>query len=159
MDFQSYYVFNPRRMADLRIGASILKEALDRETEKEERAQRSRQERKAAEAAVARDVRPFLPPIHDMVFLHWRVFDRMTYASLSRQVKLAFLDDRKAKMLRDQRERELQGARQSARESLGASPPPASPPSSPVPMPGPGHTLAAVDQTDPDMDQPPPYPD
>lgn len=42
MDFQSYYVFNPSRMADLRVGAAMLREALDRETQKEERSQRQR---------------------------------------------------------------------------------------------------------------------
>lgn len=44
-------------MADLRIGAAILKEALDRELEKEERLQRNREEQKAAEAVVAQNVR------------------------------------------------------------------------------------------------------
>lgn len=44
-------------MADLRMGAAILKETLDRETEKEARLQRNREERKAAEAAVAQNVR------------------------------------------------------------------------------------------------------
>ena len=57
MAFQSYYVFNTNKMEDLRVGAAILKEALDRETEKEERAQRSKEEQKAVAAAAAQNVR------------------------------------------------------------------------------------------------------
>lgn len=69
---------------------------------------------------------------------------------------LAFMDDRKTKMMRDEMERESREARESARASGGvASPPPPSPVQSPVPMPGLGHTLASVDN--PDVDQPPPY--
>lgn len=56
-DFQSYYVFNPSKIADLRIGAAMLREAIDRETQKEERSRRSREEQKAAAAAVAQNVR------------------------------------------------------------------------------------------------------
>ena len=57
MAFQSYYVFNTSKMEDLRVGAAILKEALDRETEKEERAQRGKEEQKAVAAAAAQNVR------------------------------------------------------------------------------------------------------
>ena len=57
MAFQSYYVFNTNKMEDLRVGAAILKEALDRETEKEERAQRGKEEQKAVAAAAAQNVR------------------------------------------------------------------------------------------------------
>lgn len=78
-----------------------------------------------------------------------------------RQVKLAFLDDRQRKMVRDQMERELQEARQSVQGSQSASVAPTSlppPDQSPSHMPGPGYTLAAaVDQEG--MDQPPPYHD
>ncbi|KAI6119315.1 hypothetical protein EDD16DRAFT_935552 [Pisolithus croceorrhizus] len=35
-DFQPYYVFNPRHVADLRIGAAILAEAIDLEEKKQE---------------------------------------------------------------------------------------------------------------------------
>ena len=68
MNLQSHYVFKPSKMADLRIGAAMLREAIDRETEKEERVQRNREEQKAAAAAVAQNVRFF--------FLVWarRVF-------------------------------------------------------------------------------------
>lgn len=72
---QPYYVFNPRYMENLCIGAAILKEAIDLETEKQGRMQRNRAEEKAAAAAAAQNV------------------------------KLAFLDDRKTKALHDQRER------------------------------------------------------
>ena len=54
-NFQPFYVFNKRRMNDLKIGAAIIKEALDRELPKEEQAARKRAEEKAAhEAAVAK---------------------------------------------------------------------------------------------------------
>lgn len=52
-NFQPYYVFNPRKLHDLQIGAAILKEALDRQSEKDERASRAKQEEKeATEAAL-----------------------------------------------------------------------------------------------------------
>lgn len=44
-------------MDDLRIGAAILKEALDREMDKEDRARRSMEEQKAVAAAAAQNVR------------------------------------------------------------------------------------------------------
>jgi len=130
MAFQSNYVFNAGKMEDLRVGAAILKEAIDRETEREERAQRGKEEQKAVAAAAAQNV------------------------------KLAFLDDRKSKMIRDERDRELREARESGRGSQSASAPLAPSPSQdeiPVPMPGTGYTLATVDN--PDVDQPPPYHD
>ncbi|KAI9574443.1 hypothetical protein HD554DRAFT_2047106 [Boletus coccyginus] len=129
--FQSYYVFNASKMEDLRMGAAILKEAIDRETKREERAHWSMEEQRAVAAAAAQNV------------------------------KLAFLDDRRRKLMLDERERELRRARESAQGSQSTSAPLApSPPledQSPVPMPGLGYTLAAVDN--PDVDQPPPYHD
>jgi hypothetical protein len=125
-EFQLYYVFHVTKMDDVRVGAVILKEVLDRETEKEERERRNMVEQKAAVAAAAQNV------------------------------KLAFLDDRRRKMMHDKRERELREARESTRGAhspsvaLAPSPPPAT-------MPGPGHTLVAVDN--PDVDEPPPYHD
>jgi len=80
-NFQPFYTFNSRRMDDLRTGTAILKEFLDLENERAERAARSRVDQKAVAAAVAN------------------------------QVKLAFMDDRKSKLLHDQRERELRAAR------------------------------------------------
>ncbi|KAF9247075.1 hypothetical protein BU15DRAFT_84637 [Melanogaster broomeanus] len=80
-DFQPYYMFNSRKMTDLRI-----------ENQKQDRQKRSKEEEKVAAAAVA----------HNACFF----------------VKLAFLDDRKSKMLRDARERELRTA---AAEAAGGS--------------------------------------
>ena len=57
MAFQSYYVFNHGKMEDLRVGAAILKEAIDRETDKEERVQRNMEEQKAVAAAATQNVR------------------------------------------------------------------------------------------------------
>ncbi|CDO75594.1 hypothetical protein BN946_scf184858.g34 [Trametes cinnabarina] len=79
-DFQPYYVFNKRHMNDLKIGAAMIKEAVDRELVKEEREQRRRADEKAAhEAAVAK-------------------------------VKQAFYDDRKGRALIDERERVTRAA-------------------------------------------------
>jgi len=80
-NFQPFYVFNPRKMSDLRIGSVILKEYVDLELSKQERAGQSKKEEKAAIAAAAL------------------------------KVKLAYFDDRKSKELHDQRERELRNAR------------------------------------------------
>ena len=142
--FQLHYVFHANHMEDLRIGAAILRETLDRETEKEERKKRSREEQKAAEAAIAQNVRVFGRHITDAPPLFFFL----------RQVKLAFMDDRKTKMLRDQRERQLREARESAQGSRSAAAAPSSPSleQSP-PMPGPGYTLA----TGVREDQSPPY--
>ena len=46
-------------MDDLRVGAEIIREAFDRESEKLERAQRAKEEEKAARAAAAEKVRRF----------------------------------------------------------------------------------------------------
>ncbi|KAG8218875.1 hypothetical protein J3R82DRAFT_4554 [Butyriboletus roseoflavus] len=129
MNLQSYYMFNPNKMVDLRTGAAMLREAIDRETEKEEQLQRNRQQQKVAAAAVAQNI------------------------------KLAILDDRMRKMVRDERERELREARGSVQGSEGASAARASSPSSDQssnPMPGLGHTLTSVSYN-PGVDQPPPY--
>ncbi|KAJ7283621.1 hypothetical protein C8J57DRAFT_1293078 [Mycena rebaudengoi] len=80
-NFQPFYTFNPRRMDNLRIGAEILREAVNLGSEKEERAARSKKEEKAAADAVAEKIR------------------------------LAFEDDRKRKLLRDQMEKEQRDAR------------------------------------------------
>ncbi|KAG9317686.1 hypothetical protein JVU11DRAFT_1898 [Chiua virens] len=128
-DFQSYYAFHPSKMADLRIGAAILDEALERETAKEARTLRNREEQKAAATAAAQNV------------------------------KLAFLQDRKDKMMRDERERALREIRESARGTqivAGVVPPASeSPPhwQESISMPGSGHTLVSdsVDQ-EPGMD-------
>ncbi|KIJ70531.1 hypothetical protein HYDPIDRAFT_35903 [Hydnomerulius pinastri MD-312] len=128
-DFQPLYVFNPRKMADLRIGAAILKEAIDLETEKQERSQRNMVDQKAVAAAAAQNV------------------------------KLAFLDDRKMKMQRDERERALRDAR--ARQGASADSAPVLLSAAPRPIPGVGHTLSSsAPSSDPDVaDAPPPYHD
>jgi hypothetical protein len=54
---QPYYTFNPKRMDDLRVGAAIIREAFDLESEKLGRAQRAREEEKAARAAATEKVR------------------------------------------------------------------------------------------------------
>lgn len=56
-NFQPYYVFNPRKMTDLRIGCAILKEFFERETEKEIRLARAKREEKAVAAAAVANVR------------------------------------------------------------------------------------------------------
>ena len=55
-EYQPLYVFNPKRLGDLRIGAEILKEALERELTKEERAERAKQQEKAVAAAQVANV-------------------------------------------------------------------------------------------------------
>ncbi|KZP33032.1 hypothetical protein FIBSPDRAFT_774381 [Athelia psychrophila] len=129
-DFQPFYRFNPKKMIDLRVGAAILKEAIELDTEKQERLDRSKREEKAAAAAVASNI------------------------------KMAFLDDRKTKLMRDQRERERREARaaavaagtleehQAPSESMGSPTP-----SSPHPnMPGEGRSLLTIQSTDVDSD-------
>ncbi|KAI0660974.1 hypothetical protein C8Q70DRAFT_973882 [Cubamyces menziesii] len=93
-NFQPYYVFNQRYMEDLKIGAAMIKEALERELVKEEREQRRRAEEKAAhEAAVAK-------------------------------VKQAFYDDRKGRAMVDERERTVRAAAAANPNRSSASPAP-----------------------------------
>jgi len=81
---QPFYVWNSRHETELRVGAAVLKEALDRESEKEERITRVRQERK-----------------HDAELQ-------------AKQVKLAFEDDRRRRALHDKLEKERREAREAA---------------------------------------------
>ncbi|KAI0068837.1 hypothetical protein BV25DRAFT_1817752 [Artomyces pyxidatus] len=74
-NFQPLYVFHDRHMSDLRIGAAILLEVMAVEAEKQERDELNKKSRKAEEDA--------------------RV----------EKVKQAFIDDRRSKMMRDERER------------------------------------------------------
>ncbi|KAG6854815.1 hypothetical protein C0991_001242 [Blastosporella zonata] len=55
-NFQPYYTFNPRRIGDLETGTAILKEFVDLENERAERASRSKVDQKAVAAAVAQQV-------------------------------------------------------------------------------------------------------
>ncbi|KAI0053537.1 hypothetical protein FA95DRAFT_1552024 [Auriscalpium vulgare] len=73
--FQPLYVFNTKYWTDLKVGASVLQEAMAVELEKQQREEASKKSRKAEEEL--------------------RV----------QKVKDAFMDDRKSKQLRDQRER------------------------------------------------------
>jgi len=111
-------------MTDLRIGAAILKEAVELEAVKQERLGRARKEEKAVAAAAANNI------------------------------KLAFLDDRKTKMLRDQRERERREAQAAAAARETQTVPPISPASSAIPdMPGTGRSLVSLRS----VDSPPGY--
>lgn len=138
-------------MTDLRVGAAILKEAIELDTEKQKRLDQAKREEKAAAAAVASNVRSSyhlcycIGPVNGIA-----------------QVKLAFLDDRKTKSLRDQRERERREARAvaAANATLDENRAPSelmgSPPTSPSPsMPGDGRSLISirsVDEGDEDSD-------
>ncbi|KAJ7700129.1 hypothetical protein B0H17DRAFT_901028, partial [Mycena rosella] len=81
-DFQPYYTFNPRRMDNLRIGADMLRDAISLESDKQARAVQSKKEEKAVADAAAEKV-----------------------------IRLAYEDDRKMKLLRDQLEKERRDAR------------------------------------------------
>ncbi|KAF8076433.1 hypothetical protein FPV67DRAFT_1618182 [Lyophyllum atratum] len=124
-NFQPFYTFNPKRMGDLEIGTAILKEFVDLESERAERAARSKVDQKAVAAAV----------------------------------KLAYMDDRKSKLLHDEREKERRAARAAAiarQAELQGNPPivttrESATPSPTTSMPGSGHTLSG--------DGPPPYDD
>jgi hypothetical protein len=133
-------------MKDLRIGAAILQEAVDLEVVKQQQLERSKKEEKAAAAAVTNNVGRHCANILDSNDMKKKIV----------QIKLAFLDDRKTKMLRDQRDRETREARMAAaaREAEASS---LSPASSPIRnMPGTGHTLVTL-RSDVTMDSPPGY--
>ncbi|THH01679.1 hypothetical protein EW026_g1069 [Hermanssonia centrifuga] len=92
--FQPLYVFNAKRhMQDLRIGAEILKEALERELTKEEVEERRKKEEKAIAAAQVE------------------------------KIKQAFLDDRKSRTLQERREREVREARAQVAARRSSLPP------------------------------------
>ncbi|KAJ7771404.1 hypothetical protein DFH07DRAFT_228844 [Mycena maculata] len=80
-DFQPYYTFNAKKMVNLRIGADMLREAVSLGSEKEVRAAQAKKAEKAVADAAAEKIR------------------------------LAFEDDRKMKLLRDQLEKERRDAR------------------------------------------------
>ncbi|KAI0352950.1 hypothetical protein OH77DRAFT_1428070 [Trametes cingulata] len=111
-NFQPFYIFNKRYMEDLKIGAAMIKEALDRELVKEEREQRRKAEEKAAhEAAVAK-------------------------------VKQAFYDDRKGRALVDERERTARATAAANRGSSSSATPAVADYRPKRRMPGSGHTLS-----------------
>lgn len=59
-NFQPFYGFNstPKNMDNLRIGAAVLREALDRNTQKMEQAKLNRIDPKAVQREIALKVRP-----------------------------------------------------------------------------------------------------
>lgn len=106
VEFQPYYTFNPKHRHELEIGAACLREFINRETEKTERAAVAKKNEKAAREAAAL------------------------------KVKLAYMDDRQRKLENDERERVAREAREQARaaaEALKAANP-SSPPTSPRPQ-------------------------
>jgi len=127
-NFTPYYTFNKKRMTDLRIGAEILKETLDRELPKDQKAEEAIKNEKAAHAAHVANI------------------------------KQAFLDDRKSREIRERREKEVREARLAAAAARRSSVPPTSPPQSPTSqsqpppgyMPGSGRTLFGNTVTDAD---------
>ncbi|KAK1236609.1 hypothetical protein PQX77_000161 [Marasmius sp. AFHP31] len=130
-EFQPYYKFNPTHMKDLQIGSKIIGETLQIHIEKEERAASARRLEKEARAQAAE------------------------------KVKLAFMDDRRAKSELDEREKELREARVAAaarRSEVGTQPQQQSQEEvdegsdiqTSASIPGPGRTLGG---------SPPPYTD
>nr|GAT59454.1 predicted protein [Mycena chlorophos] len=83
-DYQPLYVFNPKRLHQLRVAADVLRDTMTLATEKEARALNARKNEKAVAAAAAEKVR------------------------------LAFEDDRKRKQLNDKLEKERREARMEA---------------------------------------------
>ncbi|KAG6837449.1 hypothetical protein H0H93_009543 [Arthromyces matolae] len=138
--FQPYYTFNPRHMDALHTGVSILKEFVDLENERAERAARSKVDQKAVTAAVVEKVSG-TPK-----------FEHLTLTCS--QVKLAYMDDRRTKQINDEREKEHREARTAAlvRDNERRETSPAvSVPSPPTNrMPGSGHTLC--DEMGPSLD-------
>lgn len=120
-DFQPLYVWNERKSEELRLGAQILQETIALAEQKSARSQKNAAEAKAATEAVTRNT------------------------------LLAFMDDRKTKMLRDQRDRhnrEARALRSSSEETTSPSPAPPS-----AEMPGNGHVLSSPDPVV--VDEPP----
>uniref|UniRef100_D8PQ28 PUB domain-containing protein n=1 Tax=Schizophyllum commune (strain H4-8 / FGSC 9210) TaxID=578458 RepID=D8PQ28_SCHCM len=87
---EPYYKFNPKHRHELEIGAACLREYVNRETEKADRAAEAKKNEKAAKEAAAL------------------------------KVKLAYMDDRQRKMELDERERVAREARERARAAAEA---------------------------------------
>jgi hypothetical protein len=125
-EFQPLYVWSERKGEELHLGAQILQETIGLAEEKSARSQKNAAEAKAAAEAATRNA------------------------------LLAFMDDRKTKMLRDQRDRHNREVRAlhsptAEREGTTSS---SSPPSN-AEMPGSGHVLSSPDPVV--VDEPPPY--
>jgi hypothetical protein len=102
---------------------------------------RSKKEEKAAAAAVANNVKLSCALCSGANFI---------------QVKLAFMDDRKSKLLRDQREKQQREAREATAARRSHDPPSPAPA---VVMPGSGVVLATGDLADDGDGSPSPYPE
>jgi len=116
-NFQPYYIFNPRSLEDLQLGATILRDYLDLVSDKKARAEYASKTSKAAQEEAAT------------------------------KVKLASIDDRKNKLLRDELEKE----RRTASSSSALSPVVPSGTPEDIQMPGSGHLLGVTN------DEPPSY--
>ncbi|CAA7259800.1 unnamed protein product [Cyclocybe aegerita] len=116
-NFQPYYRFHHRHMEELQIGTKVLKEFVSLEAERQERIAKAKAGEKAAREAAAE------------------------------LVKLAFMDDRKNKELRDEMDKEQREGRAIAarRAALATSTPGPEPT-----MPGSGHSLDSptIDQNE-----------
>ncbi|KAG1892418.1 hypothetical protein F4604DRAFT_1699308 [Suillus subluteus] len=127
-EFQPLYVWNERKSEELRLGAQILQETIELAEQKLARSQKNAAEAKAAAEAA------------------------------TQKALLAFMDDRKTKMLRDQRDRdnrEVRALHSSSVDHEGTTSP--SSPLSNIGMPGGGHVLSSPDPVV--VDEPPPYRD
>ncbi|KAH9482691.1 Peptide-N(4)-(N-acetyl-beta-glucosaminyl)asparagine amidase [Psilocybe cubensis] len=129
-DFEPYYVFNEHHLEDLQIGAVILKEHLNLDAEKEERLIRAMKSEKEAKLAAAE------------------------------KVKLAYMDDRRNKEVRDEMEKQQLIARAHLAAERAARQPNLPPrPRSTSPdtlMPGSGYILGATENQ---SEEPPAYED
>jgi len=105
-NFQPYYAHSASRKRELRVGASILAEALEREELKI----RKKQETKETKKQLAE--------------------------SISRQVKLNYEEDRREKQLRDQMEKQRRLAASSAIADDSPSPATPSPATATIPLKG-----------------------
>jgi len=119
--FQTFYVWHKQYLNDLRIGSAVLKEVMERENIKEEQLEQARLEEKAVAEAQIE------------------------------KVKQAFLDDRKSRMLVDERERQRRAAKASSPPpEAETSPPPYS--SGSLSLSNHGHEVApgGIDMDDDD---------
>ena len=118
-------------MDDLKIGTAILQHFVQLETEREERAALAKKSEKAVAEAAA-----------EKVIISPADFVKTTH--LYEKVKLAFMDDRRTKMQRDEIEKERRAARAASlvQAALTQETTPVSPSTSAsLTMPGSGHTL------------------
>lgn len=143
-DFQPLYAWNERKGEELRNGAQVLQEAIELAEQKSARSQRNAAESKAAAEAAAKNV------------CNINQASGCLDLTIQSQALLAFMDDRKTKMLRDQRDRhnrEIQARHSSGIDGETILSPSNLPSSSSAEMPGNGRTLSS---SVPIIDEPPP---